>query len=282
MRAAKLAALLAAATVALTGCAAPPEPDQLSQARSTNQSRHVSERFNDHPVVIDDPVGIETAQLLFDVSETLVVTDGTLEAQLRGASIAVVAHAPMIVYNRTRHDEVIREIQRMKAHTVLTVGDVALASSSGAVRLSRDPGGFGALADMTTLRFDEEEVDDPEQAVQRVAHLNAEQPTWLRAAWAEPTVMPGAQARPFPVNSRRDADMAPMVVATSESSLPAVANLRSFGARVTMVDEPDPRESETTLLAMAGLAEEPLIALGTQFGTAEQLSARIMRAEENY
>ncbi|WJY67884.1 hypothetical protein [Corynebacterium auris] len=281
-RARRLVALCVAAALGLTGCASAPAADPLSQARSANQSRHVSERFAEHPVVVDDPVGIETARMLFDVSETLVVTDGTLEAQLRGASIAVVAHAPMLIYNRSRHDQIIQEIQRMKSHTVLTVGDVALASSSGAVRLSRDPGGYDALAEMTTLRFDEEEIDSPDAAAFRVAQLDPEQPTWLRATWAEPEVMPAAQARPFPVHSRRDADMAPMVVATSESSIPAVANLRAFGATVTMVEEPDPRESETTMLAVAGLAEEPLIALGPQFGSAEQLSERIMRAEENY
>ena len=35
-------------------------------------------------------------------------------------------------------------------------------------------------------------------------------------------------------------------------------------------------------LALAGLANEPLIALGPEFGTEQELSRRIMRAEEYY
>ncbi|MBA4506092.1 hypothetical protein H0H28_12370, partial [Corynebacterium sanguinis] len=49
-----------------------------------------------------------------------------------------------------------------------------------------------------------------------------------------------------------------------------------------VVDEPDPRQSRETLLALAGLANEPLIALGPEFGTEQELSRRIMRAEEYY
>ncbi|WP_288832543.1 hypothetical protein [uncultured Corynebacterium sp.] len=277
-----IAAALCCAALALAGCSTAGPVTPLGQARNANQSRHISERFEQRPVVIDDPAGIETARLLFDASETLVVTDATPEAQLRGASIAVVAHAPMLIYDPARHDDIVSEIKRMKTYTVLTVGDVSLARSTGAVRIFRDPGGFDALAEMTTFHFGQREVAHPAQAAEAVAQLRAADPTWLRASWAEPKVLPGAQARPFPVHSRRDADMAPVVVATAESPIPAVANLRSFGAAVTVVPDPDPRAAEETLMAVAGLAQAPLIALGPQFGSAEELEARIMQAEERY
>lgn len=238
--------------------------------------------FEEHPVVIDGERGMESLRYFFTASETLVVTDATLEAQLRGASIAVAAHAPMLVYSPGHRQEILREIEKLKTHTVLTVGDVSLARTSGRVRVYRDPGGMAALGAMTAERFNTHVVERPEDAAAAVAGLDPNKPTWLRAGWADPVVMPGAEAKPFPISSRRDAQMAPVVVATSESPIADVANARSFGAAVTVVDDPDPRESEQGLFAMAGLAELPLVALGGQFGTSEGLSSRIMQAEEYY
>ncbi|WKD57794.1 hypothetical protein CAPI_06265 [Corynebacterium capitovis DSM 44611] len=231
--------------------------------------------------MVDDQFGFETARLFFDSSETLVVTDGTVEAQLRAASIAVVAHAPMLV-DDDLHDEVVAEISRLGVHTILTVGDVSLAPSSGAVSVVRDPGGLEALGVMTALLFSERTLTDPAGAAAVVAELTAEDPTWLRAAWADPVVLPRANATPFPVQSRRDADMAPVVVGTRDSSIAAVANARSFGASVKVVDNPDPSASQDTLRAMAGLGSAPLVALGGDFGTDALLAARIMHAEEIY
>ncbi|MEX3505622.1 hypothetical protein [Corynebacterium sp. LK2510] len=271
-----------AALLGCAACTAVVDPDPLVQARNANQAHHVSERFERRPVVVDDPWGFETARMFFDASETLVVAEDMVEAQLRAASIAVVAHAPLLVYTPQTRERIVAEVQRLKTHTVLTVGDVAIAQTSGSIRVIRDPGGFDALGTMTTLRFDVDEVATPANAAGAVAGIDPTQPTWLRATWAEPVVMPNAAARPFPIHSRRDADMAPVVVATAETSIPAVANARSFGARVTMVDEPDPTKSRDTLLALAGLAHAPLIALGNQLGSSEGLSEKIMRAEVNY
>lgn len=278
-----LAAGLAAGLVlSLAGCADEVSHNPLDQAIAVNDSRHVAEKFEEHPVVLDDTQGITTLRHFFPSSETLVVSDATVEAQLRAASIAVAAHAPMIVYDPARHREISHEVERLRTYTVLTVGDVQLAQTSGRVRVYRDPGGMAALGDMMAMRFGEVLVREPHDAAAAVAGLDPKEPTWLRASWAQPQVKPGAEAKPFPIMSRRDAHMAPVVVATPESSIASIANARSFGAEVTVVDEPDPRESEQTLFAMAGLAEKPLVALGEQFGTGEALAARIMQAEESY
>lgn len=276
------AAVAVLCAVVLSGCSSPENRDPLDAAIARNDSRHVDTRFEEHPVVLDDTDGVGSLQHFFSASETLIVAEATPEAQLRAASIAVVAHAPMIVYDPAQHQKVSREIDRLNTHTVLTVGDVALAQTTGQVRVHRDPGGLDALSEMMSLRFYEQEVPHPHDAAAAVAHLDPKQPTFLRATWATPTVMPGAEVRPFPIMSRRDADMAPTVVATAESSIASVANARSFGAAVTMIDNPDPRESTEALFAMAGLAEAPLIALGSQFGAPDQLAQRIMQAEEYY
>lgn len=277
-----LTTFTACAVTALSGCAETQEMNPLERAIATNESRHVAERFEERPMVVDDTQGVATLRLFFKNSETLVVSDATEEAQLRAASIAVAAHAPMIVYDPARHQEISREIERLHTHTVLTVGDVAVARTSGRVRVYRDPGGLAALGVMMAVRFDQQKVADPSDAVAAVAALNPRDPTWLRAEWAEPAVMPGAEAKPFPIMSRRDAQMAPVVVATADSSIASVANARSFGADVVVVDNPDPRRSEETLFAMAGLADLPLVALGAQFGPDEKLRAKIIQAEESY
>lgn len=285
MRTVKPIALLFSASTAvsiLAGCAKETYRDPLERNVAVNQSRHVSTAFADHPVVLDDPEGFETARMFFPRSETLVLCDRTVEAQLRAASIAVFANAPMLVYDPSRHSEYVSLIADMRTDTVLTVGDVAIAPSSGAVRVRRDPGGLRALGQMTSLRFMERVVADPGDAVQEVAALSQRTPTWLRGTWADPVSRPGATAQPFPVQSRRDANMAPQVVATRHSSIPSVANARAYGATVVVVPLPDPRKSEATMFAMAGLSHQPLVALGGQFGTDEELSFRIRAAERQY
>ena len=277
-----IVAALCACALALGGCAEETEQSPLEKARTANQSRHVAASFDDRPVVLDDTNGLVSSEYFFVRSETLVVSDATPEAQLRAASIAAYAHAPLLVYDEQHHAQVIQEMERLKAHTVLTVGDVPVAPLSGEVKVNRDPGGLEALGKMTSVRFRERAVQDPSQAQRVVAELDTSLPTWLNASWAQPAVKPNAKARPFPVHSRRDADMAPQVVATGESSIASISNSRAFGAAVAYVDDPDPRASESTLLAMAGLADAPLVLLGTQFGRAIDIPQRIMQAEEKY
>jgi len=275
------AAVIAAATM-LTSCAPEAQLSPLERARGVNQSKHVGKLFAGEPEVVDDVLGIKTTKLFFPTSETLVLSDTSVEAQLRAASIAVTTNAPMMVYDPARHAEYVQMIADMRTVNVLTVGDVAIAPSKGAVSVRRDPGGLRALEQMTALRYRERTVATPQEAVREVADLRQREPMWLRAQWADPAVLPASNPEPFPIQSRRDANMAPRVVATWESSIPSVANARSYGADVTVVPLADPRRSEQTLFAMAGLAERPLVALGGHFGNSEELSARIREAEAAY
>lgn len=273
------AAAVLAASAMLTSCAPEAQLSPLERARGVNQSKHVGKLFAGEPEVVDDVLGIKTTRLFFPTSETLVLSDTSVEAQLRAASIAVTTNAPMMVYDPARHAEYVQMIADMRTVNVLTVGDVAIAPSKGAVSVRRDPGGLRALEQMTALRYRERTVATPQEAVREVSSLRQREPLWLRAQWADPAVLPASNPEPFPIQSRRDANMAPRVVATWESSIPSVANARSYGADVTVVPLADPRKSEQTLFAMAGLAERPLVALGGQFGTSEELVGRIREAE---
>lgn len=276
------AAAVLAASAMLASCAPEAQLSPLERARGVNQSKHVGKLFAEEPEVVDDVLGIKTTKLFFPSSETLVLSDASIEAQLRAASIAVTTNAPMMVYEPARHAEYVQMIADMRTVNVLTVGDVAIAPSKGAVSVRRDPGGLRALEQMTALRYRERTVATPQEAVREVSSLRQREPMWLRAQWADPAVLPASNPEPFPIQSRRDANMAPRVVATWESSIPSVANARSYGADVTVVPLTDPRKSEQTLFAMAGLAERPLVALGSQFGTSEDLAGQIREAEAAY
>lgn len=281
----RLAAVLAGAALLLAGCTGEGTDDKpqvdpvLQEARTVNQSRHVAERFEEHPVVIDDPDGFASSELFFPSSEVLILSDSSPASKLRAASIAVVVHAPMIIYHSDKHAKVIRAIERMSTHTVFAVGDVPVLGYTEQLKVIKDPGGHQALEKATALRFAEDEVARPEEAAEAVAGLNEMEPTWLRAAYGPPQhIGDEAEAGVVPVRSRQDAEMAPQVIALPTTSIASIATARAFGASVYVTDDPDPRVSERTLLLTAGLAEKPLVALGS-FGTSEELGARIRDAE---
>lgn len=252
----------------------------LQQARTVNGSNHVSERFEPTPVVVDDPPGFEASKIFFDTSEVLIISDADPQSQLRAASLAVVAHAPMVVYSREHHAAVVQEIERLGAHTVFAVGDVSLLNYSEKLTVIRDPGGVEALEKATSLKFGEKVVETPEQAAAAVAALDPNDPVWLKGGYGgEQHVADGAKDGVVPLQSRHNAEMAPHVIALSSTPLPAIATARAFGASVYVVDNPDPRVDYRALLVTVGLADRPLIALGPEFGTAEELRSRIRAAE---
>lgn len=289
--------------------------DPYKQARADNLNRHVLDSFPQHPVVLaeEDNSGVETSQLFFDASETVVLADTSEQAQLRAASVAVVAHAPMLTLTDGNRKQVIAEVQRLGARHVLAVGKVDLASQDGELTVIKDPGTDEALAQITAMQFERTTVLKRDDMVQAVADLGPDDPILLVPGWlgkdpptttaaaadtaeddaaepqevtatteatatTEPTTTKNLKA--FPVQSRRDADVAPIVIASAESPLAAVATVRAYGASVRMLDYPDPRFNRSTMEAVAGLADEPLVALGAQFGTSSQLSEKIRMGEQ--
>lgn len=253
---------------------------ELQEARTVNSSRHVAEQFEGHPVVLDDPHGFAATELFFESSEILILSDGDMHSQLRAASVAAVAHAPMVIYDSDHHNQVIQEIERLGAHTIFAVGYVPVLNYTEDLVIVRDPGGLEALEQATSLKFTEHVVESPDDAAVAVADLNASEPTWLRAGFpGEQKVPENAESGTVPLQSRLDAEMAPQVIALDSASVPAIATARAYGAAVTVVPDPDPRAARETLLATAGLADKPLVALGRDFGTGEDLADRIAEAE---
>lgn len=294
-----IVAVLVAAAISLTGCttllegqrpptqaelviprAQPTELPSLPEQQARNLNRYVHPDYPQHPVVVDDSNGIATSSFFFDSAVNVIVSQDKDAELLRAASLAVFTHAPLLTYSEATHGEVIAEIQRLRASRVLLVGDVGIAEISGEVRVMQDPGTLAGLGDLTAHRFMEAPVADPRDAVAAVAALDGGTPTVLTAQWDTVTTWPREVAA-FPVGPRRDAQQAPVVVATAESGLAAVATARSFGAEVRVVPSSDPRVSSLTLAAMAGLSNEPLIALGSHFGTDISLANAIKSAEDS-
>ena len=253
----------------------------LQEARAVNQAHHVAPHFDDTPAVIDDPYGFGAAGIFFDKSEVLVISDEDPQSQLRAASVAAVAHAPMVVYAGDHHSEVVGEIERLGAHTIFAVGDVDLLDYSEQLTIIRDPGGLESLENATALKFTEKVVADPADAAAAVAALNPKEPVWLRSGYGgEQFVEDNAAEAVLPLQSRHNAEMAPHVIALASSPIASIATARAFGAAVYVVEDPDPRRDERTLLVTAGLADKPLVAIGGEFGPAEELSQRIREAED--
>lgn len=257
-----------------------PSPVAAADMRRANRDTQVDPLFPDHPVVSDSPSGLWTSENLFKSSASVIVSDPTPEAMARAASLAVFAHAPMLVYSRDSHAAIVSEIERMQARRVLLVGEVGIAESSGVPTVFRDPGGLASLGRLTAHKFEERSVDKPEDLAEAVASLDGVTPVVLVPGWAPHPEDSDAEVQALPIQTRRDGLNSPATVATADTPVAAVANARAYGADVAFLDSPDPRKSDTALAAMIGLSDAPLLALGPQFGTEEELAAAIREAED--
>lgn len=259
--------------------AAEPSPVNIPDMRVENRSGHVDPIFPSNPIVVGNQSGLETSQLLFSNSTSLIISGESIRDQLRAASLAVFAHAPMLVYSGDNHAEIVAEIDRLQSRRVLLVGDVAIAEVSGSTTVFQDPGGLQALGEMTAHRFKERLVTEEDDLVEEVIRLNGSDPVVLVPNWGESVFRSDADIPALPIQTRRDGMNAPVTVATNETPIAPVANARAYGAHVRYLDQPDPRESDTALSAMIGLDDQPLLALGNQFGTGEELSRAIVEGE---
>ncbi|MGP6173357.1 MBL fold metallo-hydrolase [Corynebacterium sp. A21] len=262
---------------------APAGNGPLAEARAANINRNVDPKFGETPQVLSDTTGsgLESSRLFFDQSETLVVSGASEAAQLRAASIAVVSHAPAVQFSPGQREQILAEIERLGATKVLTVGDVDLPAVEG-VEIFADDGSTDALAELSAKKFSEQPVAGYADMVAATAALEPDQNTLLTASWEQFPDTRGENAEKLPAlpaQSRRDAGAAPVIIASPGSSTIDVANARSYGGEVRVMDYHDPRLNAETMEMVAGLSDHPLVALGAQFGTGEQLAEKIELGE---
>ena len=253
------------------------------EARTANVSREVSETFPSEPTVISDPgySGIGASRMFFDQSDTVVVSGSGIAEELRAASIGVVSHAPVLHAPGGNDEEILAEIERLGATSVLIVGE-ALPDFDGSddITVIRDRGTDEALAQLTALQFEPQTVEDITDVTRATSELSPENQTLLVPAWEQMPETTGEEKLPaFPAQSARDGQMAPIVLVSAESGISSVATARAYGATLRFMDHPDPRLNAEHMEMVAGLADKPLLALGDQFGSGEQLAAKIERGE---
>lgn len=254
-------------------------PTAVSQARSENLNRFVDDSYQDSVQVIAEDFGLQTVREFFPQSRTLIVVENRDGAIARGASIAIAQYAPVVIYDRSIRREIRALIDELHVERVLTVGHVAMAEAAGDVHVFNDPGTDQALADFTAQEFEQIEVTDPGNLVHALSQLTPGGVQEVVATWdpletREHDKLPAVYAQ-----SRRDKEMAPVMVATENSPAISVANATAFGAKVRMMPDPDPTKNFESLALVAGLADGPLIAFGRDFGTSREFSHNIRVAE---
>ena len=152
-----------------------------AEARAANRGRNVSEQFGQQPQVVADDAGtgVASSELFFPSSDTLVISGPSDAAQLRAASIGVVSHAPVLRFVPGQSEQIMAELDRLGATTVLTVGDVDLPATGEDVEVFADDGSMEALGEITAKEFEEQTVATPEEMVEATAALDPEANTCL-------------------------------------------------------------------------------------------------------
>ncbi len=287
-------ALVVASAVVLSACAAWGDENVVSnqlrdlsadeidiaEARAENTNRIFDPEFEGRIVVMNDASGIESARELFSDSGSMVLTDDTDSAILRGASIAVSQHIPMVVFNPEERLEVQSLIADLGVTRLLVVGDVRWAEQEGELNVIRDPGSTKALGDYTAFVFESKVVAKPSDMFADIVSLEPGGKVELKPAWENPTVNTEHDKMPaIPAQSRRDGEVAPNMVATAHTPLPNLINARSYGAEVLVMPNADPRHDEVSHAMVAGLSDGPLVALGPEFGSVKEISEKIAQAD---
>lgn len=259
------------------------ESGPYAQARAANVNRNVDPKFGEAPQVLGDAggSGLESSRLFFDRSDTLILSAPSAAAQLRAASLAVVSHAPVLRFIPEDRAAIEAEVERLGVSKVLTVGPVDFPAGEG-FEVIVDDGSMEGLGELSAKQFSEQPVGSYSEMVAATAALDPDENVLLTAAWEEFPETRGAEGQKLPAlpgQSRRDGDAAPVIIASPTSSTIDVANARAYGGEVRVMDYHDPRLDAETMEMVAGLADRPLVALGSQFGTAEELSEKIRLGE---
>lgn len=254
-------------------------PTAVSQARSENLNRFVDDAYPNKVRVIAEDFGLETVREFFSQSRTLIVVENRDGAIARGASIAIAQFAPVVIYDRSIHREIRALIEELNVERVLTVGNVTMADASGDVDIFNDPGTDQALADYTAFEFEQIEVTDPVNLVHALSQLTPGGRQEVVATWDVLETREHEKLPAIYAQSRRDKEMAPVMVATNTSPVISIANATAFGAKVRVLPDADPTRNFESLAMVAGLADGPLIAFGRDFGSSREFSHKIRVAE---
>ena len=253
-----------------------------SGSQQTSSALGASRSEPQKPQVIEDVdySGIGASQQFFDHSDTVIVTDMSRAAQLRGASIGVTVGAPVLMDAGTNARQITDEVRRLGASTVLLVQNARIDAPDG-VTVVRDPLTRDGLKQLTGKDMADKPVATIDEAVAGAAELNANAPVDLIPSWEPPLgATESNQVDELPKGQPKARENPPVVVATRDSSISAVATARAHGAEVTYLDAPDLRTNPE--LVKKARERGHVIALGRQFGSAEYIDGVLSFTNATY
>ena len=237
------AAIAATTTMLLAGCASfggDGGGNSDSSAASDSDSFAAS-LVKDGSSVIADPdgTGAEVSQKFFSESDTVVVSDGERENQLKAAAIAVELGAPMLIrYSSEKAGAAVdAEIARLGADRVINVGEKA---------------GEETDEEDTKLIADTQPV-----AAEKDAEIKA---IVDQAGGQDSAQDDGAKQEEVPI------------FATELTSFAAAATAAATKLPVTVLSYADPRVTKESMDQVDG---KKALALGQQFGSSERFQATI-------
>ncbi|MEJ5998730.1 MBL fold metallo-hydrolase [Corynebacterium sp. H130] len=261
----------------LAGCSATTEQAMSpAELKNKNESLQILPRFGSEPQVLSDPdgSGALAAQKIFEKSDTAIIAGPEMAAQARAASISVATHSPMMTSTPETVDDVVAALGALNVTHVLMVGEATPLEQQG-LTVVTDPGTPEGLGELTSLKFERVPTNDLVADIAKVDPVKRIEYTVPGNVLAQRKTV----TEHFPVQGKQDGGAAPPIIATRTSSVASVATARAFGANVTVLEHADPRYSDATVKATAGLEGQPILALGDDFGTSEELTRRIRSAQ---
>lgn len=254
-----------------------PEADiDLARASEENRLRLIDPQFANEVTVVGDRWGIDSARLFFKESNTLILAEEADAAALRAATLSVSQRVPMVTYDASIRPQISQLLADLDVDQLLVIGNVPWASQNGQLEVIHDPGNTKALGEYTAFRFTSKVVMSRERMVDNIARLDSSTKTELKAAWEPlPQHITKEKMPAIPAQARRDAQMAPVIVATAESPLANVVNATAYGGTVFVMTEPDPSATKAGAAITAGLSEGPIVALGPEFGSVTEFTHKI-------
>lgn len=261
--------------------------------------------------VLADDIAVSSS--LLDAAEAVVVSSAGVNEQRRAAGIAVAAGLPMLVAGSVTdaeeeavatspkkdargHDtgadiaEVEKEVQRLGASTVLTVGAVDWTGGDS-VQVIADPGTDDGLKDLVGVDF--ELLKKPESESGRaIAEMDAAKPSVVDSKVAnEGTASPEklddanvgkddkAEGSPKLPTSTPKASKKALALAAPGTGLAAIATARAAGLNVDWLPVGDARATSESIAAAR--KDKTLIGLGSVFGSKEKFAKTIDLAKDD-
>lgn len=288
-----LAAVMSLSMGAVTACGADNGAVQTAKAHDGAK------------VLADD---IAASSSLVKSADSVVVASAGEETQRRAAAIAVAAKVPMLVVSGGADvqsegsakspkkddraldsgapmEEVIKELDRLQAKTVLSVGAVDLGNTEQRTVI-KDPGTNEGLEQIVGVPFGPLEKKESRPS-RIIAEMDPEKPTVPDAIDRQPSESDFEAANKGSDDAEKKATELPrgevkerkdlIALAAPGTSLASIATARAAGLKIDYLPAPDVRATKESIEIAQG--DKPVVALGLVFGTQKKFDESLKLAQ---